>query len=99
MKKASITETKNNLSRLIEEVKSGNSILITDRKIPVARLEPVHERGMRDFERARILVREGLASGPRHSLDLECFLSRKKAMLTGRKSAVRALVEEREESR
>lgn len=41
MKKASISETKNGLSRLLERVRRGETILITDRDRPVARLEPV----------------------------------------------------------
>ena len=39
MKKASITEAKNNLSALIDRVKSGSPVLIVDRGRPVARLE------------------------------------------------------------
>ena len=38
MKKASITEAKNNLSALIDRVKAGASVLIVDRGRPVARL-------------------------------------------------------------
>jgi prevent-host-death family protein len=41
MKTATITETKNKLSALIDRVKGGQSILILDRGVPVARLEPV----------------------------------------------------------
>lgn len=41
MKKASISETKNRLSQLLERVRHGETILITDRDRPVARLEPV----------------------------------------------------------
>jgi prevent-host-death family protein len=42
MKKASITETKNNLSALIDGLKGGGEpVLIVDRGRPVARLEPV----------------------------------------------------------
>jgi len=98
MKKASITEAKNNLSKLIQEVKRGNSILIMDRRIPVAILEPLYEGRALDFDWTRVLIREGLAAGPRRSLDVEHFLNRKKAKLTGGKSAVRTLLEEREES-
>jgi prevent-host-death family protein len=36
---ASITEAKNQLSALIDRVRSGESVLIVDRGIPVARLE------------------------------------------------------------
>ena len=45
MKKASITEAKNNLSALIDRVKGGSSVLIVDRGRPVARLEPVTSIG------------------------------------------------------
>src|SRR6267378_1495429 len=48
MKTASITEAKNNLSALIDGLKSGSPVLIVDRGRPVARLEPAtagHEVG------------------------------------------------------
>jgi prevent-host-death family protein len=38
MKKATITETKNQLSALIDRVQHGETIVITDRGRPVARL-------------------------------------------------------------
>jgi prevent-host-death family protein len=41
MRKASISETKNSLSALLDRVRHGETILITDRSRPVARLEPV----------------------------------------------------------
>ena|SRR3990172_4440625 len=41
MKKASITQTKNQLSALLDAVRHGETILIMDRDRPVARLEPV----------------------------------------------------------
>ena len=40
MKTATITDAKNRLSALIDQVRSGETILILDRGIPVARLEP-----------------------------------------------------------
>jgi prevent-host-death family protein len=36
-----ITDAKNGLSALIDRVKGGQSVLILDRGVPVARLEPV----------------------------------------------------------
>jgi prevent-host-death family protein len=39
MKKASLTETKNRLSALIDEVREGETILVLDRGRPVARIE------------------------------------------------------------
>lgn len=41
MKKSSISETKNRLSQLLERVRRGETVLITDRDRPVARLGPV----------------------------------------------------------
>jgi len=41
MKTATITEAKNGLSALIDQVKAGQSVLILDRGVPVARLEPI----------------------------------------------------------
>jgi prevent-host-death family protein len=40
VKKASITDAKNRLSPLLDQVRDGESILIVDRGRPVARLEP-----------------------------------------------------------
>ncbi len=41
MQAKTITEVKSGLSALIDEVKAGETVLITDRGVPVARLEPV----------------------------------------------------------
>lgn len=41
MKNATITEAKNRLSALLDQVRRGERILILDRGVPVARLEPV----------------------------------------------------------
>lgn len=41
MNTTTITAAKNGLSALIDRVRSGESILILDRGVPVARLEPV----------------------------------------------------------
>ena len=62
MKKASITEAKNNLSALIDGLKGGSPVLIVDRGRPVARLEPV-TIGSESDEDGRLsrLVREGIA--------------------------------------
>jgi prevent-host-death family protein len=65
MKTASITEAKNGLSALIDRVRAGESVLITDRGTPVARLEPVADYPDPDGRIARLeragLVRRGAA--------------------------------------
>lgn len=41
MKTSTITEAKSGLSALIDQVRAGETVLITDRGVPVARIEPV----------------------------------------------------------
>jgi prevent-host-death family protein len=65
MKRTSITDAKNGLSALIDRVRHGESIIIEDRGVPVARLEPVAVHGRRDVEgRAARLQRQGIVRPP-----------------------------------
>ena len=62
METASISEVKNGLSAIIDRVKGGESIVVTDRGIPVAVIEPMSARVDLDdrlarLERAGIIVR------------------------------------------
>jgi prevent-host-death family protein len=41
MKTATISETRNTLSALLDRVRQGESVVITDRSRPIARIEPV----------------------------------------------------------
>ena len=63
MKKAGIADLKNNLSRYLDQVKNGESILVLDRNHPVAQIIPLQKaaRGavVRDGRLAR-LERKGL---------------------------------------
>lgn len=43
MRRSTIANAKNQLSRLLEAVRAGETVLILDRDRPVARLEPVHD--------------------------------------------------------
>jgi prevent-host-death family protein len=49
MKKAGIREARQNISELIEAVRKGREILITDRGKPVARLVPAEKSKARVF--------------------------------------------------
>lgn len=98
MKKASITEAKNNLSALIDSVKGGAPVLIVDRGRPVARLEPVGTFRSDDEGRLARLVREGVIRPGRAIVPRSVFTTRP-PRLKGRASGVRALIEERREGR
>ena len=98
MKKASITEAKNNLSALIDRVKGGSSILIVDRGRPVARLEPVRGTDAGDGDRLARLVRDGVVRPARGVLPKDLF-ARKPPRPRQGASGVRALLEEGRDGR
>jgi prevent-host-death family protein len=99
MKKASITEAKNNLSALIDSVKGGSPVLIVDRGRPVARLEPVTIGSESDHEgRLARLIREGVVRPGRGRLPKMMFPDQPPRLKAGA-SAVSALIEERRTGR
>lgn len=70
MKRATISETKNRLSALLEYVKRGEEVLILDRTVPVARIVPVARVGPRDQEsRLADLERRGVVRRPKRRPD------------------------------
>ncbi len=99
MKTATISQTKNSLSALIDRVRHGESILITDRSRPVARLEPVNSSiGSGDDEgRLQRLERAGLIRRA-HSARLDEILRVPPSADSGA-DVVQELVNERRASR
>lgn len=98
MKKASISEAKNNLSALIDSVKGGSPVLIVDRGRPVARLEPVGVKDVSDESRLARLVREGTVRPARGAAPARVIASKPPRLKKGA-SALGALLEERREGR
>jgi prevent-host-death family protein len=97
MKTTTITQAKNGLSALIDQVKAGESILILDRGMPVARLEPVRELVDADG-RSRRLERAGLLRLPVAAPPVDLLLTPGPALKPGF-SAVDVLIEERRSGR
>jgi len=99
VKRASITEAKNNLSALIDGLKGGSPVLIVDRGRPVARLEAaVDVRGGEPDERLARLIRNGLVRPRRSEPDMALFSTQPPRAVAGA-SVVDALIEERREGR
>jgi prevent-host-death family protein len=97
MKTATITEVKNGLSAFLDRVRAGESVLILDRGVPVARLEPV--RGVPDpGGRLARLARMGLIEPARAAPPLD-LVSRPGPALAPGASALAALLEERRTGR
>jgi prevent-host-death family protein len=93
MKRATITEAKNGLSALIDQVRAGETILITDRGVPVARLEPALVSGDDDGRLAR-LERAGVIH--RGTGDFTEFLQRAPVETIDGRGIVDLVIEERE---
>lgn len=98
MKKASISEAKNNLSALLDRVKAGTPVLIMDRGRAVARLEPLTSIDSDDDGRLARLVRDGIVRPSRSTLS-KALVMTKPPRPRGSASAVQALLEERWEGR
>ncbi len=94
----SISETKARLSALLDLVRAGETVTITDRGTPVARLVPSVGGGGADDDEARLarLERAGVLRRPKQKLDVEAFLAR--PLARSRESVLEALLEERRES-
>lgn len=71
MKTASISYAKAHLSALLDRVRNGQTVIITDRGKPVARLEPMVSEGV--DAHIRSLVERGLAKAPKMPLTMERF--------------------------
>jgi antitoxin (DNA-binding transcriptional repressor) of toxin-antitoxin stability system len=99
MKKATISVAKNTLSRLIDHVKRGETVLILDRDTPVARLEPVSRDPELGDARMSELVKRGTIAPPRKPLETEAYVKRQMATLAPGASGVRTILEEREAGR
>lgn len=96
MRRASIAEAGNGFSSLLRHVRQGETVLITDRGRPVARLEPCLMPG--DPRIAR-LEAEGVLSPPREKLDVEALLKARLPRLPDGVRAGDAVTADREEGR
>jgi prevent-host-death family protein len=95
---ASITEAKNQLSALIDRVRGGESVLIVDRGVPVARLESATIGPVESAGRLARLQRAGIVS-PAKTFPSGNPLVGRPPRPHGDASIVHALVQERREGR
>ena len=95
---ATITEAKNGLSALIDRVKGGETVVIVDRGIPVARLESAVTAGGDDAGRIARLQRAGAVRAPRRQPATDVLAQAPPRARRG-VSAVSALLDERRAGR
>lgn len=98
MKKATITETKNNFSAFIHAVRDGETIIVTDRAKPVARIEAIVAAPVGDDDRLDRLQQLGvvLRAGRTAMGDI---LETPPPQPVNKASAVEALLSERKRGR
>ena len=97
MKKASVSEAKNGLSALLQEVERGETVLITSRGKPIATLAPYDLQGLSDDELLADMVARGVARPPRKKLDLDWFYASDRPKMPDGMSAADLINADREE--
>ncbi len=96
MSTSSISETKAKLSALLDRVKAGETVTITDRGVPVAQIVPLNGASEVDWDaRLEKLERQGVIRRPK-SKRPRGWLSAQ-PLPKSRKSVLEALLEERRE--
>jgi antitoxin (DNA-binding transcriptional repressor) of toxin-antitoxin stability system len=94
MKKASVSDLKNQISRYLDYVKNGETVLVLDRMVPVAELRPV--TGKSSSGKLVALERKGIIRLGSGEIP-EKFFKRK---IGGKRASILdALLEEREKGR
>ncbi len=94
MKKASVSDLKNQISRYLDYVKQGETVLVLDRTVPVAELKPV--TGKSSSDKLVALERKGIIRLGSGNIPKQFF----KGKLGGKRAkTLDALLEEREKGR
>jgi prevent-host-death family protein len=96
MATASISEAKAKLSALLDRVKAGETVTITDRGVPVAQIVPLNGTAEVDWDaRLEKLERQGAIRRPKTKLPRGWLSARPLPKFEG--SVLEALLEERRE--
>jgi prevent-host-death family protein len=100
MIRASITEAKNQLSKYLDAVRRGESVLILDRNKPIARIEPAGSAADIDSWQSHLqkLEREGRVARAKKKLPIKFFDEPRPCSKHG-KALAEAVRLEREEGR
>jgi prevent-host-death family protein len=92
MRRVSVTELKNRLSEYLRLVKSGETIEVLERTVPIARIQSVREPAADGGAHLARLLRDGLVSRADGRIDRALL---KKPAVPCTADAVRVLIEER----
>ena len=100
MKKAKIAQLRNGLSRYLDHVRAGGTVLVYDRETPIAEIVPLAKsksRNKKDIDEERLARLERQGSITRGTGDLAAWLKTHKPIeIPGGAGVLEALLEERE---
>jgi len=99
MTRASISEAKNQLSALIDRVRRGETVLIEDRGVPVAQLQPVSAGAEADEARVARLVRAGVLRPASNARGRDAALDGERPRTRKGRSGIAALLADRDDGR
>jgi antitoxin (DNA-binding transcriptional repressor) of toxin-antitoxin stability system len=107
MKRAKIAELRNGLSRYLDHVRAGGSVLIYDRDTPIAEIVPLKKskvvgkpRSKKDLDEERLARLERKGAIRRGTGDMAAwFKTHKPIEIPGGAGVLQALLEERESGR
>ncbi len=99
MKVANISYARNHLSALINRVRDGESILIMDRHVPVAQLEPPPRTGSAKPDWKDNLIRRGILCSAKNKLDAPALIAMSLPSPDKGGDILEALMTDREETR
>lgn len=94
MKKASISELKNQLSAYLQQVRAGETVVVYDRSRPVARINRVADED--DDDRVVQLLRAGIVTPPAEPMPLDLL---REPLPSAGPSVLEAFLREREDGR
>ena len=92
MRTANIGDLKNKLSAYLRYVRNGEEVIVCDRNVPIARIQPLETRPSLDPEEAR-LVAAGILKLPENpkTIDWNMFLGTDFSVMPGQSSVGLAL--------
>jgi prevent-host-death family protein len=94
MRRVSVTELKNSLSRYLRLVKQGETVEIVERSVPVARIQGVRGQAAGDSDLLERLSRDGLVTRARRAPDRSLLRRRP---VPSKRDPVEAIADERDE--
>jgi prevent-host-death family protein len=97
MERVSISRLKDQLSAYLKKVEEGQTLIVTDRNKPVARLEPI-SRNESESDRIARLVAQGVLTQPKAPPLSIAEIRRRRPVVLGA-GVLEALLEERREGR